>query len=285
MAEGDVVVPPVVPPADPPAAWHAGMDADTLAYIQSKKLDGVADWKEAFANVAKFHRDAEAYIGIPPDQRLRTPNPNDSASVKAFWNKFGVPEAADKYDLSAVKFADGSDLDPEFVSGFRNTLLENNIPAAAAAKVTEAFIKHMDAADVAETEAAKTQLAEAQTRLKTLWGANYNANMTLADQAAKRIGLDVDAAALLSEKVGADKVLEALRKVGAATREDSFVAGNPHQGSAPPMTVVEARETLTMLQGDKEFGARLINGDLAAKKQWDAAFAAANPDLIAAAAA
>ena len=77
---------------------------------------------------------------------------------------------------------------------------------------------------------------------------------------------------------------EALRKIGANTSEDSFVAGNPMQGATPPMTVVEARETLTVLQGDREFGKRLIDGDLAAKKQWDAAFAAAHPDLIAAAA-
>ncbi len=258
------------------------MDPETLAYITSKKLDGVADWREAFSNVAKFHRDAEAYIGIPADQRLRAPNPTDPASVKAFWAKFGVPEAADKYDLSAVKFADGRELDPAFATGLRNALLENNIPAAAAAKIAETFVKHQDATDVAGLEATKAQLVEAQTRLKTLWGANYAANLQLADQAAKRIGLDVEAAALLSEKVGADKVLEALRKVGAATGEDTFVPGNPMQGLTPPMTVVEARETLSILQADKEFGARLINGDFAAKKQWDAAFAAANPDLVAA---
>ena len=268
--------------AAPP--WHAGFDADTLAYVQAKKLDGMPNINEAFAHVAKFHRDAEAYIGIPADQRIRTPNPNDPASVKAFWNKFGTPENAEGYDLSGVKSAAGQDIDPGLATALRNTLYEHNIPASAAPKVAEAFVKHMDATEAAQMTATEGQLAAQQAALKLLWGPNYDANINLADQAAKRIGLDVQGAALLAEKVGADKVLEVLRKIGANTSEDSFVAGNPMQGATPPMTVVEARETLTVLQGDREFGKRLIDGDLAAKKQWDAAFAAAHPDLIAAAA-
>ncbi len=275
--------PPAAPPANP--AWYANLDPETLAYVQSKKVDALPNWTDAFKQVADFHKQAEAYIGIPADQRLRAPNPTDSASVNAFWEKFGAQTEPGKYDLSGIKFSDGTDLDPQFVTTVQTLAHKHHLPLEATQALAKDFTGFLEAQDKAEAEATQARLTEQRTNLQKLWGPNYQANLALADLAAKRVGLDVDAAALLGEKVGVDKVLEALRKIGAATSEDSFVASNPNSQGAPPMTVIEGREKLNALQADKEFGARLIAGDVAAKKEWDIVFASAHPDLIAAAAA
>lgn len=285
MAEGDVVVDPVVVP--PVGAWHAAFasDPDTQAYITSKGLDKLPNIADAFKQVAEFHRQAEGYIGIPQDQRLRAPNPADPASVKAFWSKFGVPETVDKYDLSGVKFTDGSDLDPGFVNTVAAAAHKFNIPVEAAQGFAKEFTGFLEAQDAAETAATKTALETSRAALQKEWGANYAANMQLADLAAKRLGVDVDTAALLSEKIGADKVLEMFRKIGAASSEDSFVASPNKEGGQPPVTITEAKQTLAARLQDKAWGAKVLAGDYEANKEYTMLMQAANPDLYAAAAA
>ena len=287
-AEGDPPpVSPLPPPAAPPTAWHAAFasDPDTSAYITAKGLDKLPDFNEAFKQVAAFHRQAEGYIGVPEAERLRAPNPADPAAVKAFWQKFGVPETADKYDFSTVKRADGTDIDPAFATSLRTAAHQLNIPVEAAQRLASEVVKFQDAQAASQTEATKAALETAKANLVREWGPNYQANLQLADLAAKRLGVDVDTAALLSEKVGADKVLEMFRKIGQATSEDSFVASPNKEGGQPPVTITEAKQTLASRLADKEWGAKVLAGDYEATREFTKLQQAANPDIWAAAAA
>ena len=235
--------------------------------------------------MAAFHRQAEGYIGIPQDQRLRAPNPADPASVKAFWSKFGVPETAQAYDFSTVKRADGTDIDPAFATSLRTAAHQLNIPLEAAQKLAGEVVKFQDGQSAAQLAATKTTIEAAKAALTKEWGPNYAANLQLADLGAKRIGLDVDAAALLAEKVGADKVLEALRKVGAATGEDTFVISPNKETGTTPVTITEASQMLASRLQDKDWGAKVLAGDFEANAEYTRLFQAAHPDLYAAAAA
>lgn len=285
-AEGDPpIVPPATDPAPPPAAWHAAFaaDPDTQAYITSKGLDKLPSIADAFKQVTAFHKQAEGYIGIPQDQRLRAPNPADPASVKAFWSKFGVPDTADKYDFSTVKRADGSDVDANLIAAARTAAHQLNVPAEAAQKFVGEFVKFQDSQAAAAETATKTALEAARANLQKEWGPNFGANLALADQAAKRLGVDVETSALLAEKIGADKVLEMFRKIGAATAEDTFVISPNKSGTTAPVTITEAKQTLDARKSDPEWGKKLIAGDYETNQEYQRLMRSAHPDLYAAA--
>lgn len=265
------------------AAWHAGFDPDTTAYIQAKKLDGITDIREAFANVAKFHREAESFLGVPKDQLLRRPNPTDTASQKAFWQQFGVPEKPEDYDFSQVKFSDNSDLDPEFANTIRATAFEHNIPPSAAQAFAKAMAAHAEKVDAAEAQENAAALASQQAALKAAWGAAYDSNLAAANRTAAALGIGADQVQALVGLVGGDKVLQMFHKISTVTREDSFVGGSPNIGGDAPVGVEDAKAQLEMLQNDREWVAKFNAGDFAAKQMWQKLHRAANPAVYEAA--
>jgi len=273
---------PAPAPAPAPAAWHASFaaDPDTAAYIAAKGLDKLPDLGAAFAQVAAFHRQAEGYIGVPESERVRLPNPADPASVKAFWSKVGVGETPAAYDFSAAK-----GLDPALATAIQNVAHEANVPVAAAQRIAAALADHNEKSTAAELTQTQERLTAQRAELQRQWGPNYNANLQLADQAARRLGVDVDTAALLGEKIGTDKVLEMFRKIGAATAEDTFVLSPNKEGAQPPTTIADANYQLEALHGDSEWVKRFLAGGHAEQAQHAKLFQAAHPDLYAAAAA
>lgn len=275
--------PPPPPAALPPAAWHADFaaDPDTAAYITAKGLDKVTDWKEAFKTVAQSHRQAEQYIGAPADQLVKLPKADDPNAVRAFWQRMGAPAEPAGYDLTGVKRPDGTDLQPEFANFVRQTAADLNLPAEYAPKVAAKVLDFLQSQDVARETQAKEGIEVSRANLQKLWGPNYNANLALADQAAKRLGVDVDTAAILGEKIGADKVLEMFRKIGVASSEDTFVASPNKEGGDAPVTIVEAKQQLDQLKADKEWGAKLIAGDVPTNREYQKLMRSAYPDLYA----
>lgn len=277
---------PAPAPVDP-VAWHQAFasDPDAASYITAKGLDKLPSLADAFKQTAAFHRQAEGYIGIPENERLRAPNPADPTTVRAFWAKFGVPETAEGYDFSAVKRADGTDIDPAFVASVRTTAHQLNIPVEAAQKLVGEVVKFQDSQAATSLEQAQATLKAQRAELEKNWGPNYAANLALADQAAKRLGVDVDTAALLAEKVGADKVLEMFRKIGVASSEDTFVVSPNKEGGQAPMAISEAKSMLEARKQDPEWGKKLLAGDYEVNQEYTKLMMGAYPDLYAAAAA
>lgn len=278
QADGDP--PAVAPPVPPVAAWHAGLDGDTLAYVTANGL-AEKSAQEAFATAARSHREAQNFIGIPKDQLLRMPSADRPDDARAFWQKLGAPADPTGYDFTGVKPATG-ELDVALADSLRAAAAANNLPVPAAQAVLAAVVKHQETVAQAALDATKATLATQQAALRTAWGQNYDANLGIADRTAKALGIDVETASLLGEKVGADKVLEMFRQIGAKMGEDTFVASPNREGDVPK-TLGEAQGHLAMLKADPDFGKRLLAGGAKETLEWNKAFAAAHPELMAAA--
>lgn len=278
----DEIVPPVVPPVvDPAPAWHAALSPEAQAYVTA---NGLAEKTalDAFSVTAQAHQRAQALIGIPKDQLLRMPSAERPDEAKAFWQKLGAPADAAGYDFTGVKTAAAADPDPALVQSLREAAAANFLPAPAAKAVAEAVVKYQDATAATALAATQAALKTQQDALRANWGQNYDANLGIADRAAKALGVDVETAALLSEKVGADKVLEMFRKIGSKMGEDTFVNPGPLGGDVPP-AANEAKARLDMLKADPEWGKRFLAGGAAENAEYQKLFAAANPALMAAA--
>jgi hypothetical protein len=85
-------------------------------------------------------------------------------------------------------------------------------------------------------------------------------------QGAKRLGLTPDGVAALEGQIGYTNVMEALRKIGAGTTEDTFVEGG-HGGSPTTMNGAKARKA--ELMADKAWAARYLSGGIPERQEMD----------------
>jgi hypothetical protein len=263
------------PPAN--TSWFAGPGYDDLPEASRTELNGYLQnrgWDKTDARAAalgaiKAHREAERLIGAPADKMVRLPK--DAADEPA-WNelrtKLGVPADPKEYDFSSVKFTDGSALDAEFTSKMSAALREANVSKDRAPVVAKAMIEFMEKADGAMEADKAAAVAQEKDALRANWGNNFNANLIVAQNAAKTLGLDPEAIAALEGGIGYAKVMEMMRNIGARMGEDAFVSTRAPGGTGP-MSADQASATMAERKADKVWVGKLMAGDSATRREFD----------------
>ena len=121
-------------------------------------------------------------------------------------------------------------------------------------------------------------LTDANNNLKKDWGAAYEQNKNIADQAATVLGMGEKEVMALGAALGPDKAMQLLHKLGTATGEAKFVTGMP--GAGGEMTPDQAKAKVKELINDQSFRTRLMNKESDALRQWDKVNKQAYPGLI-----
>lgn len=248
--------------------WYSALDADTQAYITSK---GLADKPahEAFAQAAKSHREAEAYIGTPADQLLKLPKADAKPEEwDAVHTRLGRPVTADKYDLAGVKFTDGSEVDAAFTDFVRAEAFKGGLSQAAATAMAQGFVNFLEkqtAADAGEQTAA---LEAQRSELKASWGQNFDANLFIARQAALKLGLTPEQVAAMETSMGYKNLMEAFSTIGRKIGEDTFVADTSRGDGT--MTADQAKARIAEMKTDSDFQKRLLAGGAAEAREFKA---------------
>lgn len=245
--------------------WFAGADAELVGHIQTKGWH-TKPANEVALEAIKAHREAEKYIGIPADQVARMPkDASDEAGWKALYARLGKPDAADGYDFSTVKFADGKDLSDDFAAFARNTAHALNLPKDAGTRLAAELAKFIDGADTSAAAEATAKLAEDRAILDKEWGQNKEAHLFVAKQAAAKLGVDPAAVAALEGVVGYANVMKMFQKIGAAIGEDKFVAnGGDGKGI---LTKEQATSRKAELMADQAWVKSYFEGDAAKARE------------------
>ena len=250
--------------------WYEGKaDAETIGWLQNKGWD--KDPVTAAIEASKARREAERFLGAPPEQLLRLPkDATDEAGWNAVRQRLGAPKEAREYDFSTVKFADGSELEQSFTDRMRAALHKAGTPKDAAPGVVKEVVGFMDAADAADTAAKAARLQSERTALQSEWGPNAEFNRLTAMQGAKRaVGSEEKAAEVISamqDAIGYKATMEFWRKIGAGTSEDTFVESG-HGGN--PVTMNGAKARIEELKNDPEWTARYLKGMPKEKAEMD----------------
>jgi len=269
MAEDTIPIVPLTEPAAPapaPAAWYGTPDSETLGYLQNRGWDKLTPDKAALEAI-KAHREAEKLIGAPQDQLLRLPK--DAADVEG-WNKvhakLGVPEKSTDYDFTAIKFADGREIGAEEVTALQTMSKELNLPKATAQLLAQKLIKISETEGLKVSTEQEAKLAQETDKLKANWGAGFNTNKIVADNAMAKFGVTDEQMAALEKTIGYAATMEMFRTVGTSMGEDKFVRG----GGATPgaLTKDEATYKMSQLQTDQVWVNKLMAGDVLAAKEF-----------------
>ena len=253
------------------APWYATSvtDPEVLGHWQNRGWDKLSA-AEIAINATKAHREAEKFIGAPANELARLPKADsDPATVQAFWNRLGAPDSKDGYDLTSVKFADGTPLDDAFVAAFRETAANLHLPKDAATQVAQSFVKFMEQAEASEGAEKAAALATERANLEKNWGANKDANMLVARNAARALGIDPETVQALEAQVGYAKVMEMFRTIGSKIGEDKFVTGDNPAGPGV-MTRDQAVAQKGDLMKDGEWVKRYMAGGVAELRQMTA---------------
>ncbi len=242
--------------------WFDGLDAETLGHWDNKgwKKD---DPKALAGELHKAWKAAEKFVGVPADQVLRLPkDQNDEAGWAGVRERLGMPKEAKDYDFSAIKFADGTELEAGFTDSMRSALHKAGVAKDAAPEIVKAVVKYLGDADAAEASARTVTLKAERDSLTKEWGNNFEFNRLTAMQGAKRLGVDEATVAKLEGEIGYAKVMEMFRRIGAGTSEDTFVEGT----SGNPTTRNGAVARKSELMSDPEWSKRFLSGS---KKEVD----------------
>lgn len=249
--------------------WYDGVDAETIGHWDNK------GWKKESAKeiaiaATKQAREAEKHFGVSPDQLLKMPKADAKPDeIKAFRERLGMPKEAKEYDFSTIKGADGNPIAAPLSDTLRASSYAAGLSKEAATAIATAVQKSLDDGRTAESTINAGKLAEEKTKLAANWKNNYDFNHLKAMEGARRLGITPEAIKALEGQIGYSAVMEAMRKIGAGTSEDTFIERGT-MGQGIPTTREGAIARKTELMADKDWQGRYLKGGVTENQEMTA---------------
>ena len=232
----------------------------------------------SFAKAVQAHREAQKFIGVPPDKLIRIPEASAGAAEwDAVFQRLGAPKEAKEYDFAGIKYKDGTEPEAGFLDKMRGAFVAARVTKEGASAVTKAVIGYLEDADATESASLAVQVAEQKAWLDRNWPAAVReTNLFVANQALAKVGA---AAGLTPEQIkagwdaiskvggiGAGYAMEMLRTIGMRMGEGKLIELGG--GGGGPMTVESARDEIEMLKKDEAFRQKLLNGGKDENLRW-----------------
>lgn len=241
-------------------AWTANLTDMQKGMLESKGFKELGTLVDSYGNLEKLK-------GVPAEQLVQIPQKamaDDPEAWSAYFSKLGRPEKAEEYDL---KFPDGEKADEKLVGWAKDTFHNLGLSKKQGEGFIEKWNEYVTNMAAETTEASKHQAMEAETQLKTKWGLAYAKNKQVAENAAKQFGVDAENFSKIASAMGTTQAVEFFHKVGAAMGEGNFITGDSTQAGLKSPEA--AQYEINQLMNDKDFGKKLIDGDLDATSKWD----------------
>lgn len=227
-------------------------DEKTLSDRAWLKNKGYAD-KPA---LVKAMRSLESKLSS--GNRIEVPGEDASDEEKAAYRAgIGVPDSVDGYK---VEIPDGWEEDLALLTPLREAALNAGTPASAFDALAKTY--------TAQILDAHNQLVAVHDKEKdavlTDWGAQKDQNLALYQRGMEAFGFDMDKVGKMQVAMGEGGtkfMMDLGLKLGRLSGEDGFIAGARKNFG---ITAADARNELTRLEGDKEFGKKLMAKDPAA---------------------
>lgn len=255
--------------ADPGAGGGGGAPAGGTPadWISGISDEGVRSWvtTKGFkdpAAVATSAWNLEKLIGVPQDRIVKLPGDDKPEAWNEVYTRLGRPENADGYKIPVPEGGN-----PEFAKTAAAWFHEAGLGQKQAEKLAGKWNEYMGQQAQAQQDALAAAGTEQAGKLKTEWGASHDANIAIAQKAAKAFGFNEQAIDALQQAMGYDGVMKMLHSIGSKIGEDNFVGGGgaPSGGASSPDA---AKAEIALLRKDGDFTQRLLRGDAEAKTKW-----------------
>ena len=240
-----------------PSDWTTGLSDDLRGYVQNKGFKAPQDVLESYRNFEKLQ-------GAPQDRILKLPEDMNTPEGRAVWERLGRPKEAKDYKIDIPKEYG----DEKFAEEFRAIADKANLTHAQLENLVGWWNERTGNMIKGQTEAEKMAMNNADQALRKEWGAAYDQNKNIADNAARAVGIGEKEVRVLGQALGPDNALKLLLKLGKATGEADFVTTKTGGGNGV-MTPDQAKNQISELMNDPSFTKRLMTSDADARRQWD----------------
>jgi len=224
------------------APWHGITDTDAAAYVANKGWQSPQD-------VIKSYQGVEKLIGRDPSTLIPIPRLDDPEGVKSVFQKLGLPESPDKYDMS-VGLPKGAKPDEGFAKTMQGLLHKANVTDGQA----KTLVAEWNALQTAQREQAATDYelnvqADKQALLDE-WKGGHDRMMNRAKTAATSLGFTTELIDAIEKQVGYAATYKMFAEIGGKLGEDTLVTPNKNTEFAATLTPEEAKAQLATARSD-----------------------------------
>ena len=253
--------------------WYSGFDQDTVGWMENRGLTKL-DEKGALENTIKGFRNAEKYVGVPHEKLLRIPDwdKSDQVELDQFFSKLGRPASPKEYNLPVPEGAPS-----EFADWAAGIFHEAGLNDRQGLKIAAKWNEYVSAMTQKEAESYQNAIAQQDKELKAEWGVAYEKEVTAAKKAAQGLGLKGEQIDALEKTLGFAGLMRMMANIGKKIGEDSFISSGSGNGNFGAMTPASARARITQLQGDKEWAAKYLSGNVQAQSEMESLMKMAYP--------
>lgn len=225
-------------------SWN--LSDEDKGYIQS------SNYQDA-ASVVKALRDTKAYVGLDKNDLIRIPKADKDGNrdLSEVYKTLGRPDDATGYGFG----------DEEFAKTAAQKLFDLGISKKQAESLMQ-FMAEQDAANKkADEDKWNDGVEKGIAALKKEWGADYEANTAVAQQAvrdvASKTGFTEEELDKIEKTLGTDKSLKLFYAIGAAQGGVKNLQNYNAGQETPEIAAYKLKE----LKQDKEFVAKLAKND------------------------
>ena len=224
------------------APWHGITDTDAAAYVANKGWQSPQD-------VIKSYQGVEKLIGRDPSTLIPIPRLDDPEGVKSVFQKLGLPESPDKYDM-AVGLPKGAKPDEGFAKTMQTILHKSNVTDSQA----KTLVAEWNAMQTAAAEqAAKDYELNVQADKQALldeWKGGHDRMMNRAKTAATSLGFTTELIDAIEKQVGYAATYKMFAEIGGKLGEDTLVTPNKNTDFTATLTPEEAKSQLATARSD-----------------------------------
>lgn len=245
------------PTGGAPAGEQAGGSTPFYSGFENAELSTWAEgkgWRSPEAVVkSAFH--LEKMVGAPAESVLRVPVSGDTEGWAKVHQQLGAPAEASGYEVPMK----GGDAETGALRELFHKAGLTQDQAKAIVEGSEAF--GSDAEQAAEEAYAQTVQVQEQ-ELHKEWGAGYDRQMSLAQNAAGKLGFDENAINGLESTLGYAETVKLMANLGTKLGEDNFVNGdhaNSQNGFQSQLTPAQAKVKWSEFSGDPNSRTALLD--------------------------
>jgi len=198
------------------------------------------------ASLAKSLVHAQKMVGA---DKIAVPNPKTATEddYRKVFQKLGLPETIDKYDLGKIEGAN-----EELLKGFKEAAHKAGILPSQAKKVLEFYQQAAKASGDAHANKLQSEVSAGLNALKQEWGQGFEKEVTAAKIALKEFGDESLNKLLHDTGMGNHPaVIKLLNRVGKALKEDAVLGASA--GRDFGMTPQEAQSEIGKIMADPAY--------------------------------
>jgi len=232
------------------APWHGITDPDAAAYVTNKGWQSPAD-------VIKSYQGAEKLIGRDPSTLVQLPRADDPEGTRALFQKLGLPESPDKYDMKVGLPKDAA-INEDFAKNMQGLLHKAGIVPSQAQELIGGYNAMLLAQQEQAAKDYELNVAADKQALKDEWKGGYDRMFNRAQNAATKLGFTPELVDAIEKHVGYAGTYKLLADIGAKLGEDGFV-GEGKTNFEGELTPAEAKNQWDSKKLDQNFMAALTD--------------------------